>query len=466
LIVGPAAALVACAGFASSTIQINASRQAGWAAWETLLTLLAAAAFWRAQEAPARSSRWFIFLTFGGLCAWEVFASVSLVAGFALAAATVTIGGTYQRPRWPALSALVVVVAIAAVRAWLHGLLPMLTIAHLPLDWRQLLSVGGVVVGPGAYWLAPLVILGAISARARERGGFAVWWFGLSVAAWICAQLAWRVGSPYAYASEAPFWLLAGAGTATLLATVEARGGRAAASWFGGAMLVVVVLSQGWWVAAGLRPDDPGWREIAQVVRRNWRPDEAIVVLQDRAAFVFYAPDLERRVEPQLPPVRAVALFTGAAHGWLVVPRAVHFYPGWPVVEARLRHIAKIDLSPQPALGNLYYLGGKGKDELLLRVAFFDLPGPVLMQGSLLFDALQQIGALPQLLWKVDQLALAAPQPGLRNPSLLNVVLLLAEKQQGDRAASLAYRLATAVPDWPEARPVLAAFLPAHASTP
>jgi len=204
------------------------------------------------------------------------------------------------------------------------------------------------------------------------------------------------------------------------------------------------------------------WREAAAVVAANAGPNEPIVVLQQRQTFVFYAPELERRVEPSVRPIAAPAYFVHAKRGWLVAPNSLRSFASWKQVQNWLDRFRSVQLSPDPSI-ELWYTGRNAGSRLLVEVAFFTLPTRTLVQGRLLLDLLLHVGPIDQVLWKVDQIALSRGDDNLRNPELLQAVYYLAEHEHGDRAASLAYRLATAEPGWAEAQDALAAFQPSAA---
>ena len=184
------------------------------------------------------------------------------------------------------------------------------------------------------------------------------------------------------------------------------------------------------------------------------------MVLLERPSFVFYAPDLAPRVEPQVRPALAAAYFVHPERTWLITPSDVRTLAGWQQIQKWMEHFPPVDLSADAAL-SLFYVGQISRDTLLSEVAYFDLPTASLARGTLLLDLLLKVGPIPVVLWKVDQVALSRGID-IRNPALLPAVSFLAANGHGDRAASLAYRLATAAPDWPEAQQALAAFQPSR----
>ncbi len=214
----------------------------------------------------------------------------------------------------------------------------------------------------------------------------------------------------------------------------------------------VTGLAAGWFPVvrdALLPPAD--WRAVAEIVRKNATPAERIVVAADRTTFLLHAPDLAWRVEPQYSPGRSLAYFGNIPRGWFIVPRQVRLYPAWPRIAHWVEQFRVVDLSPDPRI-HLFYFAAKGRPAAMQRVAVFDLPAATLARGSLLLELARDQGPSAGVLWKVDQLVLWRTPHFEQNPSLIETVLLLAERGFGDRAASLAYTLAKSDPQWAAAQ--------------
>ncbi|MBI3786098.1 MAG: glycosyltransferase family 39 protein [Deltaproteobacteria bacterium] len=449
----------AAAGLAWSALQVAASRRVDAFAVETLASGVVLMLFCH-SVARRRTVVSFAFIAAAAGAAFVSPTASCLLAAMFLGVLVLWFSRHRAAEGQLMLGAIGLLVAIA-INHWRFGLVPKLTLLSGPWTVAELSTLSGSLVPQVSLVVAVLAVLGLVSARSRAAGGVVVWWVLVSLAVWIAAHCTARTSTPYVRAIEPGLWMLAGVGAAAFC--------EQAAKWFGGSvrdLLAAVLIAVPLWLEASsvvevVRIAAPDWRQITQIVRRNWRPDEPIVVLHDRDAFVFYAPDLDSRVEAVSTPARAMVALGAIEHGWLIAPFAAHLYPGWGAVEEWMKRFAALDLSPSPQSCSLYFVGRNGHDDLLRRAEYFDLPAASLMHGSLLFDLVALEGASNSALWKVDQLALAPVEPQLRNPSLLNVVYLLAQRGDGDRAASLAYRLATAAPDWIEARGALEAFRPA-----
>ena len=456
LVLGRAGAAVATTGFAWSATQIWWSRHLSLTSFETLLALLTAGFCVRAISKPAPSPVW------GGVCVCAAVYGWTSATAACLVVVLLVVGlqmdvATEQRHSGRLLIIGGLLFSLV-LNVWQFGPWPNLTLLSGAWTWTQAVTLEGTLDATVSIWLLPLVLVGIIRSRPREHHVLLVGWGAVSLTAWILARSMSRAATHYAHAAEPALWMLGGAGAIGICEWVERRLGRNWELGVGLGLLALFTLPQLPSAKRALSAADPDWRQITQIVRTNWRSGEPIVVLHDRDAFLFYAPELADRVEPVSAPVRALPALSNGPHAWLVVPFAARVYPGWPAVEEWLGRFAAVDLSPDRSSASVYYVGRYGRNDLLRRAEFFELPASSLTQGSLMFDLLQRPGSSTPALWKVDQLVRSTSPPALRNPNLLNAVYLLAEHKQGDRAASLAYRLASADPGWLEAQRALAAF--------
>lgn len=377
-----------------------------------------------------------------------------------------SLGSSHGRQRWRMILPLgacgAILVAIWTVTQ--PRLLPLLVVA--PLDARVILSLGdslplplGTILAALAAWgvwraydslavrLALLCSMAALLPIAASQ------WHGCQIEA---AELA------VLYTSIA---VLAGHGAAALLASpgsTSATASRSLAadrSRWAAASVVALLLLMGPSLQRQLQRPALPWRAVAQLLRDNLAADERVTVMLERDSLAFYAPDLEARIDPMQPPGRALAYLPGRERVWLIVPEVVDLYPAGGRVATLVEQFRAVDLSPDPRL-RVYYYSRKGTPATLDRVSSFRLPLATLARNNLLLQLVQREQTTAAVLWKVDQLVLGEPLTELRNPSLIAAALLLVRQNHADRAGSLAYRLATALPEWPEASALLRAFRP------
>lgn len=450
---GALAALVAALALSLSPLALQGGREIGPVAWAGLSSVVAAWAFWRAG---ARPSLLVCLVMVGalGCLALVSKAALALLAAFAVDASVRSRSDRRQRLAWIAAAAVVVVVVCIFLP-------PRLTpvVAPPPLSGLSFITLNGLLPAWGGGGLLALTGLGLMVAWRRPATRLLVWWL---VAALLLTLTPICVGARFepadAAALEAAMVLLVGAAVAQIcvwlrLADGSDRVGLPATVLACG----VCALLLGPGTARQLAEAPLPWPSVAAMLRNNLGPVDPIVVMLDRNSLVFYAPDLERRILPQLPPGRSLSYLQGVRSGWLIAPWGVRFYPGWPKLRAWVEQFHAVDLSSDPRL-HVYYFNDRGRPDALRQIATFDLPSETLVRG----DLLQELASDPQLsaalLWKIDQLALWPTPSNLRNPALLATVSLLANGGSADRAASLAYRIASAEPDWPEAQTMLAAF--------
>ncbi len=366
------------------------------------------------------------------------------------------------------LGALILGATLATIIWWSSGA-PLPPGAYfsepLPLALRRaaaLMSAGVNDLTAAAVVLPAAATVGLLMGRGRHGVlGLALSALGMVIGI-LAAQAARSVtfdGEPLAPAAFA-LCVLAGVGVDWTLARLDQR--RWQLVW-GSVLAFAIVLLWGWGGWGRTNESVPTWSGAARIVEKNAVADDEIVVLLDRPALTFHVPALEQRIVPQVSVLRSVLYYTGQKHYWFVSPSNVQFYPEWRKARDLMARLSILDVSPSDSI-LVWYVGQNGMDELQIQVAFFDLPTASLVRRTLLLDLFMAIGPLPQLLWKVDQIALCDEPLNFRNPSLLALVSYLAEHGHPDRAASLAFRLATAVPDWAEAQSVLAAFRPARPS--
>jgi len=434
------------------------------------VAILSVAALCWSLRAPRSLVRWLTFSAVTLLAALSGHAAFFLLAALFLSA-VVTAFRERRTVGVCARALLAILPAAVAAGSWISSRdLPVpLAIFPLPLGRSVLYAITALgTTGPHApLWgglLFLCVVLGGISAAkfAARNALVAVVIVGVGgvVVASTFLHLQFDVGQ-VDFVLPA-YLLLAGAGLSVLRHTVAGRFWPRLAWAVPCGALVVVGLIQWPSVRAEVQRSNTNWRDAARMVAANALPGQPIVVLSDRASFVFYAPHLEARVEPAVRPALAPGYFVRVERGWLIAPAAVRLYPGWNYIARWLERFPPVNLSPDPSI-DVFYMGRGDRDLLHLEAAFFDLPTAVLVRGNLLFRLLQTIGPIPQVLWKVDQIALSRERLNLRNPDLLNALYFLAEHGHADRAASLAYRLAMAEPDWQEAQRALAAFRPVNA---
>jgi dolichyl-phosphate-mannose-protein mannosyltransferase len=462
---GAEAALYATALLATSALHVNLSRSVGSEAWLTLWTVLTVLAFCRAGTTAPAPGRWVLFAALAAAMALSSYAGLLVLAVLA-AYAIVAERRSHLRPAVPAS-----ILAAIPLGAWAFFHPPQMGGSYFGVQfgWRLIVKVMEALASNPDVQVIAVILFAAVVVGAVTGGrptSVIVAWAAVGVGGMVMAD--WLAQG--ALESEQlgfvlpAYHLLAGLGLTRVRAGVTAalvprRIAAHAAAPLNAAMLLAVLAMDMPALSAALRRQGPSWRDAAAAVATNARPDDRIVALHDRTSFVFYAPELERRVPPLVPPARATSYFARAPRGWLIVPAETRLYPGWPLVPRWMATLASVNLSVGGGL-DVFYLGRLGRKQLLGEVAYFTLPTAVLVRGSLLLDLLQEVGPLDPVLWKVDQIALSPATPELRNPALLQAVYYLAQHEHGDRAASLAYRLATADASWSEAREALAAFQP------
>ncbi len=471
--VGHEGALYATVLLVFSATHVGFSRQVGSEVWRGLLALSTVLAFWstgsvrEGRHSSRVSGRWLVFAVASTLLCLSSYAGALVVASLAACLIWAAVAGSAKASTTlVGLAAMLMAGSAAALlyfrnppapdRAWFPVLL-------LP-RFREV--IGGLTPfdtlgGAGVTLVGLSALAGAIWIVVRgEKGAILLSWAVIGVAGVVVAGWARRAAfSPGQIAFVYPaYLLLAGAGL-RLVREVFARASGRWALLIQTSLVVGLVLVEIPALARYFRQPRMPWREAAAIVAANVRHDDVIVVLQERESFLFYAPDLGGRVKSLMRPALAPGQLAKAKRAWLVAPWYLHMYPGWTRIEAWFKRFPPVDLSPSPEL-DVFYLGLEGRDQLLLEAAFFELPTSTLMHGSFLFDVLRGVGVQSPVLWKVDQIALSRRPLRSVNPDLLNVVYYLAEHGHGDRAGSLAYRLATARPDWQVAREALAAFQP------
>jgi dolichyl-phosphate-mannose-protein mannosyltransferase len=466
-IFGPEAALYATALLATSALHVGLSRSVDAEAWLTLWTALTVLVFSRASTATPAREHWILFAAVAAVMALSGYAGLLVL--IALAGYATWAGGRSGRGLFRPVVFASLLAAIP-LGGWAFFNPPQIggTYFGVQFGWRLIGTLIETLASTSdmrvAFVVLALAVVGAMAA-GRPVSVIVTWAAvgvgGVVLTDWL-TQGAWE---PEQLGFVLPaYCLLAGLGLSRVRAAVAAAlvprriALQATVPLIGAALLAVLAMDMPA-LAAVLRRQGPSWHDAAAAVMVNARPEDRIVALHDRTRFVFSAPELERRVPPLVPPARATSYFVRAPRAWFIVPPATRLYPGWPLVTKWMTTVRSVRLDMGGGL-DVFYLGRVDRQQLLTEVAYFTLPTPVLVRGSLLLDLLLEVGPLDQVLWKVDQIALSHPSPELRNPVLLQAVYFLAQHEHGDRAASLAYRLATADPAWAEARAALAAFQP------
>ncbi len=462
---GAETGMYAAVALAVSPLHVALSRRVGTDAWLTLLVTLAALAFIWAMQASAARRRQLLCMAVALLACTCGSRALLGLAAMAITAAALAVPQPSVR-RLAARSCLMLLLLAAAGSIFVFYHPPPVddTLPRPDFGWTfplQLLSQ--LATGqPQRPWAAAVLLAGAILGLVAD-GGSAV---GILSTLWVLIGVAgvlfgeWLIRLPFKPQDVGfvlPAYLLLGAaGLAWLRRTLCSDRARRGAQGAALALLLAIELPG---LVGGFNQQPASWRAAAQVVGDNIRPNDVLVVLAEQPAFAFYAPDLAQRMEPDVRPSRASGYFVHRKRGWLVAPTRLKERIGWTAMVRWLERFPPVDLSPDAGI-TLLYMGQGGRDELFLETAYFTLPTATLVRGTLLLDWLQQIGPVPAVLWKVDQIALSREALDFRNPSLLSAVYDLAQHNQGGRAASLAYRLATAEPDWDEAQRALAAFRP------
>ncbi len=449
---------------ALSPLHVWLSRTVGTDVWLSLLAPLTALAFWRAVQAPEATWRWGALAALALACATD-YQGVLLLAALAVYAAVVCVRDPARIPvssclRMVGIAALAGVVAAYVLPRPGGSLVPVRPGWWLIAYITNLLAAGPADAPLAASALAAAALLGAAwAARTVEGGGLIVAW----AVAGICGLVgrAWRLRTPLApehFSMVLPAYLLLAAAGFGRIESIARR--VASARWAAvmqAGVLVLLPLIELPALADYFHQPPPSWREVGAILDRNAGPDDIVVPMQERDSVAFYAPRLESHIQLPTRPAIVPAFFVHRKRGWVVAPAAARLYAGWKRVEEFFERLPPVELSAGADI-QVWYVGQTGRDQLLFEAAFFDLPTATLVRGDLLMDILRVAGPAPPVLWKVDQIALSRDPLDLRNPALLNVVYYLAEHEHGDRAASLAYRLATAEPNWPEAQEALAAF--------
>jgi len=463
---GAETGLYAAAAIAAAPLHVALSRTVGQDSWLTLFVTLTVLTFTWAVQKPRDGRRQMVCAATALLACSCAYRGLLVLAALALAAVVMATRRPSLRRLARRTCLMVSLVAAAAVvLAVYHP--PQSDSAYLRphFGWMvQLQMLNELATGQPRQWWAGAglvsgIVSGLISTAGSRSAIICIAWLlvgteGLFLGEW-SKRIAFR---PADIGFVLPaYLLLAAAGLTWVRRTLVpdtvrllAVGGQAAAL----ALLLAVELPE---LADYFHQHNGSWRAAAQVVAANSRPYEVLVVLAEQPSFAFYAPDLAPRMEPDVRPARAPGYFVHPKRGWLVVPDSLRHLGGWNVMQQHLMRFPPVDLSPDASTVVLY-MGQGGYDQLLFEAAHFTLPTATLVRGTLLLDWLQLIGPVPAVLWKVDQIALSREALDFRNPSLLHVVYYLAEHNHAGRAASLAYRLATAQPDWDEAQRALAAF--------
>ena len=412
---GAEAGMYAMLLLALSPLHVGVSRRVDAGVWLTLFAWLTILLGERAAARPERRGRW---IGFG------VAALATCLCGYAglLLLATFAVWGGWSLIR----------VRHATRAAVLFCVLPLLigagvgvwALLHPPQLARSLLGMGlngasllQVLAGlstnrPDHPLVALSVLIAALLGTTAKptRGQSARIWLWALMGIGGSVLTAWMLSLGYQPSLLAPalpaYLLLAGAGLYSVRSGVTAR----VPAWLGaplalGIVALVLALELPALITQ-LQEPAPRWRAAAAVLEQNALPGDALVALDDRRSLVFYAPDLETRFEPKVPPARATAYFVHPPRGWLIAPSTVRFFPGWKIVESWMTRFPPVDLSPGDGV-MVYYVGQDSRPQLLLEAAFMDLPAATLVRGSLLLDMLQAVGPGPPLLWKVDQIVLS-----------------------------------------------------------
>lgn len=467
-LIGAEAALYAAALLAFSPMHVALSRTVGSDAWLTFLTLLAVIVFCQAVRYARELSRWMVFAGVGALAGLSGYAALLGLIGLGVWSIAMVVR---DRATSPVAVRACLAIALAATPAGVWALYnpPHSTASFVqaPMDWSSFVDVASALAtGELDRTIVGLVLLacallGAVCAvRYDFRSGMLVSWLVIGVSGTVDADRLLQLGFGAAQIvfTLPGYLLLAGNGLSVIRRVATSKTsvpvGRTGQTVLLSLLLVVELPA----LRHSLQQRRPAWRDAAATVARNAH-DDAIVAWLDWESFLFYAPDLERRVELAVRPRVVVAHFVHPQRSWLIAPTAARLHPGWKRLDNLFARVSSINLSPGPGI-EVFYTGNVDRYQLLIEAAYFELPTATLVRGDLLFHLLREIGPAPPLLWKVDQIALSRQPFSLRNPELLNVVYYLAEHGHGDRAASLAYRMATAEPNWGEAQQALAAFLP------
>jgi len=472
--VGHEAALYATVLLVFSARQVGFSQQVGSEVWLSLFALSTVLAFWwtravwEGQYSSRVSGRWLVFAVASTLLCLSSYAGTLVVAALAACLICASVAGRAKASTALVGLAAMLIAISAAVLCYVRNppppggaWFPILLLPRLR-EVIEGLTPFDTLGGAGVALVGLSALAGAIWIAVRGgEGTILLSWAVIGVAGTVITGWARRAPfSPGQIAFVYPaYLLLVGAGL-RLVRSLMARTSGRRLLLIQTSLVVGLVLVEVPALARYFRQPRMPWREAAAIVAANVRHDDVIVVLQERESFLFYAPDLQGRVKPMVPPALAPGYFARAKRAWLIAPAWLHVYPGWTRIEAWFKRFPPVDLSPSPEL-DVFYLGSEGREQLLLEAAFFELPTSTLVHGGFLFDVLRGVGVQSPVLWKVDQIALSRRPLNFLNPDLLNVVYYLAEHGYGDRAGSLAYRLATACPDWQVAREALAAFQPA-----
>ncbi len=200
---------------------------------------------------------------------------------------------------------------------------------------------------------------------------------------------------------------------------------------------------------AGRSESASDWRAAALVVLRNIANGDAVAAPGGHRFLLYYAPELERRLA-----VARVGLLPAGLNEqprvWLVAGWGARLHPHWDQVAGFLESRVVVDLSPARDPAVYYATLDLGRHRTYLEACHFDVPLAIWARQPLLRDCLQELGPLPSVLERIDDLA-RTQHLRLRNPALLQTVTLLWRAGKKAEAARLAEAVARREPTWQEA---------------
>jgi len=293
----------------------------------------------------------------------------------------------------------------------------------IPLVFAALAGLGalrGLFRGaPGAVWSIAIAVLGVAGTAGAAR--------------WLRYPF-----DPVKVLFVLPFYLaLVAEGLAAATAPLRASNARPAAT----VALAVALAAAAHWAGAPARDSERSdWRAAANVILRNLGDGDAVAAPAGHRFLLYYAPELERCLA-----IERVGLLPGGlqqrARVWLAAGWAARLHPQWSSVRIFLAPRVVVDLSPASDPAVYYATLDLGRRRTYLEACHFDLPLAVWARQPLLRDCLRELGPLPTILERVDDLA-RARDLRLRNPALLQAVTLLWQAGRKREAA----RLAEAIP--------------------